>query len=258
MRSRWKRSSPRPDCCASAVARVSASSEAPRARRRRSWCRPSRTAPTPSSRWPRHRWSGPTSAPAATAVTARTVPAGRGGRSRCRSSPMTTPGQRWSPRGPGLRTRLVRAQSRRLRRPAPHRGDTGGEDPCRPGPRRGRRGPDVALPALRPRTGGPGHAVNGRRAALITHPDAGHRTVFPGEVPPPPSAQSTTAEPPRPTRRSGRPPGRACSRPFAVRRRLQATALESPAEGDLRMGPWTATVSSPSVNWHAGRACRSR
>lgn len=33
------------------------------------------------------------------------------------------------------------------------------------------------------------HAAYGRRAALITHPDAGHRTVFPGEVPPPPSAR---------------------------------------------------------------------
>jgi uncharacterized protein len=31
------------------------------------------------------------------------------------------------------------------------------------------------------------HAATGRRAALISRPDAGHRTVFPGEVAPPPS-----------------------------------------------------------------------
>ncbi|MFI1092193.1 acyl-CoA thioester hydrolase/BAAT C-terminal domain-containing protein [Streptomyces sp. NPDC020917] len=31
------------------------------------------------------------------------------------------------------------------------------------------------------------HAATGRTAALISHPDAGHRTVFPGEQPPPPS-----------------------------------------------------------------------
>jgi dienelactone hydrolase len=33
------------------------------------------------------------------------------------------------------------------------------------------------------------YAATGRAAALITHPDAGHRTVFPGEVPLPPSTR---------------------------------------------------------------------
>ncbi|MFE3203252.1 acyl-CoA thioester hydrolase/BAAT C-terminal domain-containing protein [Embleya sp. NPDC059237] len=31
------------------------------------------------------------------------------------------------------------------------------------------------------------YAATGRKAALISRPDAGHRTVFPGEAPPPPS-----------------------------------------------------------------------
>ncbi|OPC77638.1 hypothetical protein B4N89_42895 [Embleya scabrispora] len=33
------------------------------------------------------------------------------------------------------------------------------------------------------------YAATGREAALISRPDAGHRTVFPGEVPPPPSTR---------------------------------------------------------------------
>lgn len=33
------------------------------------------------------------------------------------------------------------------------------------------------------------YVAAGRTAALISHPDAGHRTVFPGEVPPPPSTR---------------------------------------------------------------------